>query len=234
MITIRENGFYQVNNQAHVPCIGIETDRLENCLHGINQRQLKGVFCSPYHRFAFNHLSFLKDIPHIEAVLLNDTSLNDIDGLYTLKNLRYFRGNAKRPPIDFSRLCSLKTLVIEPVSRDGDLGQLTQLETLHIRHYRPRTKDFSLLSIPETVTELTLEWVSFNSLQALPELPNLKRLNIIHCKNLTDLNLTLNQYPELESLQVYACICVPEQEVERARSAYGHLKHVSIEEPEAH
>lgn len=234
MITIRENGFYQVNGHAHVACVGIETDRLSDCIVGFAQHEFKGIYCSPYHRFSSDNLNFLNEFPLVEAVLLNDTNLDNIDGLYSLKHLQYFRGNAKRPPIDFSRLETLKTLVIEPVSLDRGIECLAVLNKLHLRNYRPRTKDFSLLSIPKTVTDLQLDWVSFESLQALPDLPDLKHLTIIHCKNLKDLNISLDKYPLLESVLVQSCINIPEPEIERARTALSHLKHVSIEDEEDH
>lgn len=234
MITIREDGFYQVTDHAHVPCVGIETDRLSDCIEGFSRNEFKGVYCSPYHRFSSSDLAFLSDLPWIEAVLLSDTNLADITGLYRLKNLKYLRGNAKRPPIDFSKLSSLKTLVIEPVSLDKGIESLSQLEKLHLRNYRPRTKDFSLLNIPKTVTNLQLDWVSFNSLEALPDLPNLKYLTIIHCKNLTDLNIQLDRFPLLEHIEVNSCIKLPEEDIERARKALSHLKHVRIEEGDEH
>lgn len=234
MITIRKDGFYQIENHAHVPLIGVESDRFADIIEGIREQGFRGVFCSPYHRFSGNDLSFLRAIPQIEAVLMRDTSLADIDDIYKMSNLRYFRCNNRRPPIDYSRLQTLRKLVLEPVCRDTGVEALSDLETLELWNYRPGTKDFSQFVIPQSVTELELNWVSFKSLESLPALPKLKRLVINHCKNLTDLALDLSKYPELKCFITHACINVPEEEVERARQAYGQLSELSLEENEGH
>jgi Leucine-rich repeat (LRR) protein len=234
MITIRKDGFYQVENHAHVPLIGVESDRFADVIEGIREQGFKGVFCSPYHRFSGNDLSFLRALPTLEALLMRDTSLADISDIYGLKKLRYFRCNNRRPPIDYSRLSSLQKLVLEPVCRDTGVEALTELESLELWNYRPNTRDFSQLTIPPSVTELELNWVSFKHLKDLPELPKLKRLVINHCKNLVDLDLDRSKFPELECFITCACINVPEAEVERARAAYSDLAELSLEEKEGH
>lgn len=234
MITLRKDGFYQVENQADVPCIGIETERLPTCIEGIKQLEAKGVFGSPYHGFHTGSLSFLKELPQIEAIVLRDTTLDDLDGLFGLKKLRHFQTNHRRPPIDFTQLPSLEKAVIEPVSLDKNLDALDNLKSLHLWNYRPRTKDLTLLPPPKSIEELSLNWVSITSLSDLPELPQLKTLIVRHCKNLTDLALPLDRLPHLERFVVHACIKLPESELERAASDYSHLKSVEINEENEH
>lgn len=233
MITIRKNGFYQVENHAHVPCIGIETDRLATCVSGIRELKAKGVFCSPYHRFSSDNMSFLKELQDMEAVLMRDTTLLDIDELYNLSQLKYFRCNSRRPPIDFSRLTRLEKLVLEPVGRDSAHESLLNLKALHLWNYRPISRDFKQFPLPDSITELELNWVSFNSLADLPELPKLERLIINHCKNLIDLNLDLRRYPKLEYFKTKACIKIPADKVEQARVLYADkIAEISLEEQE--
>lgn len=233
MITIRRDGFYQVENQAHVPCIGIETDRLAACVSGIKALQAKGVFCSPYHRFSSDNMAFLKGLEDIEAVLMRDTTLLDVDDIYNLNQLKYFSCNSRRPPMDFSRLATLEELVIEPVCRDLAYAALTGLKTLRLWNYRPLSRDFKQLRLPTSIIELELNWVSFSSLADLPTLPNLERLTINHCKNLRDLELDLEQYPKLDYFKTKACISISETEVERAKAFYvDKVAGISLEEPE--
>ena len=234
MITIRKDGFYQVENQADVPCIGIETDRLARCIQGVKHLDAKGVFGSPYHGFHSNNLSFLKELPDIEALVLRDTTIEDLDGLYDVKALKHFQTNYRRPAVDFSKLPTLEKAVLEPVSLDRGLETLKQLKTLHLWNYRPRTRDLSLLPLPKSLEELSLNWVSIASAADLPELPHLKTLEIKHCKVITDLNLPLDRLPELERLIVHACIKIPEQELARAAQDYAHLSEVRINEEEEH
>lgn len=234
MITIRKDGFYQMEDHAHVPLIGVESDRFADIVAGIQDQGFKGVFCSPYHRFSGTDLSFLRSLPKVEALLMRDTQLANIDDIYDLENLRYFRCNSQRPPIDYSRLSTLRKLVLEPVCRDSGVEALAELGSLALWNYRPTTKDFSQFEIPTSLTELELNWVSFKSLSSLPKLPKLKRLVINHCKNLVDLELDLSQYPELECFISHACINVPEAEVERARKAYSGLAELSLEENQGH
>lgn len=233
MITIRQDGFYQVENHAHVPCIGIETDRLATCIHGIRELGAKGVFCSPYHRFSSDNMSFLHELQDMEAVLMRDTTLVDVSDLYALKNLKYFRCNSRRPPVDFSRLTTLEKLVLEPACRDTGHEALNKLKTLHLWNYRPISRDFSQLPLPSSITELELNWVSFQSLKGLPELPNLERLIINHCKNLTDLALDLHRYPKLNYFKTKACVRISEEDVATARAYYSDkIAEISLEEVE--
>ncbi len=234
MITIRKDGFYQVENQAHVPCIGIETDRLARCIQGVKHLNAKGVFGSPYHGFHTNNLSFLKDLPDIEALVLRDTTIEDIDGLYDVKALKHFQTNYRRPAVDFGKMPTLEKAVLEPVSLDRGLETLKNLKSLHLWNYRPRTKDLSLLPPPKSIEELSLNWVSISSAADLPELPELKTLEFIHCKNITDLNIPLERLPKLETLVVHACNKLSEEELARAAKDYAHLKEVRINEEEEH
>ncbi|CAA0110602.1 Uncharacterised protein [BD1-7 clade bacterium] len=234
MITIRKDGFYQIENQAHVPCIGIETDRMQACVEGIKRLDAKGIFCSPYHRFHANNLAFLKSMPMLEAVLLRDTQIADVNAIYDMAHLTYFRCNHKRPPMDFGRLQTLKTLVLEPVPRDKGVGALTQLEALHVWHYRPRTRDFSLLGVPSSLVECHLNWVNIESIDALPALLNLKRLELHHCKSLKDLDFDRSRFPALEHIVVHGCLQDSDDVVEAARRTFDDMAYARIEETEEH
>jgi hypothetical protein len=210
-----EDGFYISHDLAHVSCLAIDSHRLEDCVARVRAKRIKGVLGHPSYGFVGQDLDFLTEVPWLEAVWFWDISLKNIDGLYALEDLRHFGVHPKRPPIDFSRFPKLRRAIVEPKARDRGLGSLSHLELLHIWHYRPTTKDFSGLEFPGSLAELQINWANASTLDSLPALPNLRRLEIHRCRNLESLGDLGAKFPCLEHLVVAACGRVMPGEGER-------------------
>lgn len=223
-----EGDFYVTHDLAHVTCVGIDSRRLPQCVSHIQAQQIRGVFGCPGYGFAEENLDFLAELPWLEAVWFWDISLKNVDGIYALKNLQFFGCHPKRPPIDFSRFPKLRKLVLEPKPRDGGLKKLGALELLHLWRYRPTGKDFSALELPESLSELSINWANVESLESLPALPNLRRLEVHRCRNLETLGSLGAKFPRLEYLIVAACGRVMSGEGERVVRELPHLLHAYV------
>lgn len=223
----RDRGFLRWPDAPHCASLGIESDRLRECLEQIKDSGLKGVFGSPCFGFAGQDLDFLKEIPFIESVWFWDVALNNIEGLYALADLRHFGIHPRRPAIQFNRFRQLQTAVVELRSKDSGLAQLQSLQTLHLWRYKE--KDLASLSLPDSLVELKLNWASMTSLDQLQALPNLRRLEIHRCRNLESLGVLCERYPNLEQLVIAACGRMSADEGSRSIRGLKKLRHAFVQ-----
>jgi hypothetical protein len=224
-----ENGFYQTHDFAHVSGLYVDSKQFSKCIEEIKSKKIKGVFGSPAFGFKEDNLDFLASMPWVEAIWFWDVSLKNIDGIYTLKNLRFFGCHPKRPPINFEHFENLQSAVIEPKAKDTGLSSLSSLELLHVWHYKPKNKDFLSLDAPKSLKELQINWANPSSLESLPDLPKLKKLEVHRCRNLEKLGDLNAKYPSLEHLVVDACGKVSKSEAERTINSFKNLKHAYIQ-----
>ena len=223
-----ENGFYVSHDLSHVSCIGIETDRLDDCIAIAKCKNFKGVFGNPSFGFGGVNLNFLHNLPRIEAVWFWDVNLKNIDGLYSLSNLQFFGISPTRPSVDFSRFTKLRKVIIEPKAQDRGLGVLKKVELLHIWHYRPKQMNFLAFEFPESISELQINWANIFSLDSLPRLSKLRRLEVHRCRNLEHLGDLGAKFPLLEYLIIDSCGKVPLDEGERVVKDLTNLTHASV------
>ena len=224
-----EDGFLQTHDLAHVTCLGIQSSRLAECVAEVRRNRLLGVFGSPSFGFTGSNLDFLSETPWLEAVWFWDVDVESVEGLYALEELRSFGVHPKRPPIDFARLPKLKRAVVEPKPKDRGLGELKELELLHVWHFRPKEADFSTLALPSSLGELQINWANVKSLDSLPPLPNLRRLEVHRCRNLEDLGDLGAKFPKLEHLVVTTCGRVLPDEGSRVVPDLPALTHAFIQ-----
>ena len=224
----REGSYLLTHDLAHVTCLGIESAKLAKCISQIASQRIKGVFGNPSFGFKTTQLDFLPQLPWVEVVWFWDVELKNIDGLYSLSELRHFGIHPKRPAIDFSRFPKLQKLVLFPQPGDSGFRRLEQLTEMHLWHYKPKGKDFSLLELPTSLTHLVINWANAESLETLPKLSKIRRLEVHRCRNLTSLGALSQKFPKLEHLVVDACPRVTRDEGERAIHGLSRLSHAFI------
>ncbi|WP_434173748.1 hypothetical protein [Streptococcus pyogenes] len=190
---------------------------------------MKGVFGSPTFGFTGTDLDFLAQVPWLEVVWFWDVDLKSVDGLYALKDLRSFGIHPKRPAIDFSHFEKLRKAVVVPKPKDRGLADLKELEQLHVWHYRPKDETFSALSFPASLVELQINWANARSLESLPSLPYLRKLEVHCCRNLECLGHLGAKYPRLEHLVIAACGRLPSSEGDRIVQDLPYLRHAYIQ-----
>ena len=141
----RENGFYVSHDLVlDGMSVGIETDRLSECVDRGKRDCARGVFGHASFGFRGSDLDFLRELPCLESVWFWDVKLRDVEGLYSLPGLRHFGISPTRPAIDFSRFHQLSSAVVHPRARDCGLEACSQLELLHVWRHPPKGKEFSV------------------------------------------------------------------------------------------
>ena len=198
----RVNQFLEFVDFGITPSLGIESEKLIACIAEAKYRKWRGVFGCPLFGFKESDLNFLSELPFIEQVWFWDVALKSIDGLYALTNLKYFGIHPQRPGIDFSKFPELEIMVWIHNQKDTQVNRLKKLKSINIWHFKPRSKSFADLALPPSIESLELFWANPDSLSGITPLPNLRKLEIHRCRNLSNLESLAEIAPSLESLVV--------------------------------
>jgi hypothetical protein len=224
----REGRFLVWRDMQHAPGLGLESAQLVQCVDEARNVPFKGVFGNPGFGFRELTLDVLNELHHVEAVWFWDVALRNVDALYSLTQLSHFGVHPKRPAIDFSRLRSLKQLVWFHKPSDSGVRSLPALKSLHLWHYRDKTKNLANLTLPPNLVELEINWANVETLDGLPMLPKLRRLEVHRCRNLRSLGDIAARFPLLEHLVVAACGKVQDGEGDRVARQLPNLKHAYV------
>jgi len=194
------SGFYEWHDHVKgVPGLGIETDRVDECVAYYHAHGFRGLFGHEGFGFQQDNLDFLARTTNAKWLWFWDVSLKNIDPIYELSDLTLIGIHPKRPGIDFSRFPALKTLINHWLKADKGISESTTTE-YHLWHFKPSSKSFVGLEIPTGVKELHLNWANPASLDGLPVMKTLKSLEIHRCRNLRDLSALPRIAPNLQKL----------------------------------
>ncbi len=219
-MSIQRIDTYLVNKDDAFPSIGIESERLNECLAEFKRGGFQGVFGSPCFGFHENNLDFLREIPSASRVWFWDCTFESVDGIYFLQDLKNCGVMDVRPGIDFSRFPRLETLVAHWSSRDSGLAEAA-IRKLYLWHYNPRQKKFLDLKLPPRLEHLELTWLNPPSLEGIRPLPQLKELQIHRGRDIADLSMLPTFAPRLKKLIVTTC--------KRLKNYEGIVNHPTLE-----
>jgi len=199
----RENGFF-ISDVDSPRSIGIESQRLDECIAHYHDGGFGGVFGNPSFGFRGTDLDFLAKCLSARRVWFWDCSFACVDGLYALTDLVYCGIMEKRPGVDYSRFNRLHTLVCHWNKKDSGLNQ-SSIKHLYLWHFNPRSKVFDGIAIPQGIQRLELTWLSPYTLDGLPIMNNLSELQIHRGRNLSDISLLPTIAPNLKKLIITTC-----------------------------
>ena len=197
----REEDFLVSRDLGITASLGIETDKIRECVAAVKAKAFTGVFGSPSFGFKERNLDFLVALPHVRQVWFFGCAFESIDGLYALTDLEYCGVMEKRPGIDFSRFPRLGSVVTHWNSKDIGLAD-SSIRQFYFWHFKPRDKSFFNLKLPPQTHFLEFNWANPSSLAGLAPLPKLRELGIHRCRNIEDLSLLPHIAPNLEKLIV--------------------------------
>lgn len=199
-IELKESGFYEWHdNWEKVPAVGVESQRVDECLAHYHRHGFRGLFGHPSFGFTQDNLDFLAHATNARWLWFCDIALRNADPIYELTGLEYLGIHPKRPGIDFSRFKSLSTVINHWIKADRGISAST-ISEYHLWHYKPTSKSFAGLEIPAGVERLELYWANPMTLAGLPVMRKLKVLEIHRCRNLQDLSELPRIAPNLKKL----------------------------------
>ena len=201
----RVGQFLEFRDCGVTPALGIESSNLDACVEEVTRRNWLGVFGSPVFGFEEIDLNFLAKMPHLIQVWFWQVNLRSIDGLYALSDLKYFGVHPNRPELDFFRLPNLETMVWIHNRKDKNVKTLSKLTELNVWHFKPKSKSFAELELPDNLERMRIFWANPNSLEDIPVLSSLKHIEFHRCRNLASLAGLERIAPALESIIISTC-----------------------------
>jgi hypothetical protein len=85
------------------------------------------------------------------------------------------------------------------------MSRLSGVRDLRVWHFKSRTKTCSDLELPQSLSRLDVYWANVRSLEGLPRLASLRRLELHRCRDLADVSQLPSLFPGLEHLELSAC-----------------------------
>lgn len=199
-IELTASGFREWHDHIKgVPGVGVESERIDECLAHYHRHGFRGLFGHPSFGFHQDNLDFLARATNAQWLWFWDIALRHVDPLYELTGLESLGINPKRPGIDFSRFQALRTVINEWNRADRGISASTITE-YHLWHYKPASKTFDGLELPAGVQRLELYWANPTALAGLPVMKQLQVLQIHRCRNLQDLSALPRIAPNLQEL----------------------------------
>ena len=213
------------NDLGITPSLGIESQRLDDCISQVLSKGYKGVFGTP--SFGFNQidLDFLAKLPDVIQLWFWDVKIKNIDGIYDLKGLKYFGVHDKRAAIDFSRFSELEFINWHPIRKDSGIDSLTKLKRINIWRWKPKDKSYGDIPIPSCIQRLDLNWCIPESLEEMPKLEMLTELQIHRSRNLKSITNIADVAPNLKRLVITGC---PHIELGPEKDFLSKLNHAWI------
>lgn len=156
------------------------------------------------HNYKLDNIDFLKnyDLSFIESIDILSDSIKNIDGIYSLKNLKAI--SSKNSNIDYTQFENLKSVGIEIVDKYiiDKLSMTTNLERLSLMNKYSET-DLNKISGNKKMKQLTIRGSKLTSLKGLESFPELESLELFHNRSLLSLEGITENHIKLKKIYIY-------------------------------
>ena len=156
------------------------------------------------HNYKLDNIDFLKnyDLSFIESIDILSDSITNIDGIYSLKNLKHI--NSEKSSIDYTKFEHLKSVGIEVVDKYNidTLSKMTGLERLSLLNKYSET-DLTKISGNKKMKHLTIRGSKLKSLKGLENFLELESLNLFHNRSLLSLEGISEKHINLKKIYIY-------------------------------
>lgn len=203
---IHRQGDYLIwpDSGSDAPMLGLESDRIDDCIDEVRRGGYVGVFASPAFGYKSFDLEALRRLPPLRHIWLWDMDLKSVDGLYAHPDLQFFGLHGKRPAVDFGQFTGLRTVSTDWKGRDFGLAQQS-LQDFRLWHHKPRSKSFSTLETPAYCNRVVLNWTNARSLEGLSGLVGTESLALSRSRNMESLSGIEIFRDSLKKVIVTAC-----------------------------
>ncbi|WP_160137446.1 hypothetical protein [Chryseobacterium sp. c4a] len=184
------------------------TDSIEDInksIEYIKKKKLKYVSLSEKLLEKVENLDFLEELDFIEEIYISKYDIN-YNGIYSLKNLKALSViyRKSKPNIDYSRFKKLEDLSIDWYNAEIDLSENKNLKKLVIWKFKPKTKTFSYIKLPDSLESFEITESNVQNFDGLA-LPNLKSFEGHYCSKLTSLDGLKKSSDNLQSFILGSC-----------------------------
>ncbi len=187
MPKIERDGFEFYTGLNNYETFSLRDNYLESALNYIKNHKILSISLGLTN--SIENLSFLKKIDFIEEIFISDLGLDDYSGIYYLENLKKLHVNLNKnlPHLEYSKFKNLEFLSIDWHLKFPDLSVNSKLKELEIWKFKPKSKSFKEIKLPESLESLEITESNILDLEGL-SLPNLKVFEGYYCSTLKSLN----------------------------------------------
>jgi len=188
----------------------INSDNIDKCMQVYEKNHFHGIAIEVIHGYKLQDIDFLSKYPNIKKLSIS-AGINDIDGIYFLKNLEsvILRGDRK---IDFSFFPLLKEMRAKWSPHFINIDMCRYLKSLALYNYSPKTKDCSFLSNIPWIEKLEIITSNIAELNGLEQFDRLNELQFHYCSKLQKLDCLEKSKETLTSLFVENCKSIENHE----------------------
>lgn len=155
--------------------------------------------------YKLENLDFLTtyNLDFIESIDILSDSVNDFEGLYSLRNL--IRINSQKSKIDYTKFKNLKSIGLEIVDKYSleKISLVTKLERLSL-YNKYAEIDLSILSKNINLKQLKIRGGKLKSLKGLENFKDLELLGLFHNRSLTSLEGLSKDHEKLRKIEIYS------------------------------
>ena len=204
----------------------IESDKLSECVQFIRNNCISKIYiCDLFYNF--NNLDFIKNCPNILSININSQRINQLDGLYKLKDLKEIILQDIDGVVDLSCFQKLESFLGTWNKNNINLSSLVHLKKLRLDNYKSKSKSLKELSLfnelesimlvkstiesldgVDKISKLTnASFYNLNKLSSIEAISSLKALVDIDfeaCKKITDYEILQNN-KRLQSIKIFNC-----------------------------
>ena len=153
--------------------------------------------------YKLENLDFLTtyNLDFIESIDILSDSVNDFEGLYSLRNL--IRINSQKSKIDYTKFKNLKSIGLEIVDKYSleKISLVTKLERLGL-YNKYAEIDLSILSKNINLKQLQIRGSKLKSLKGLENFKDLELLGLFHNRSLTSLEGISKDHVKLRKIEI--------------------------------
>jgi hypothetical protein len=178
---------------------------ISNEIKYLKEQKIKSIALARFESNSITDLDFLKEISFIEKISIDNESI-DCAGLYYLDNLKQLMISVKNKKqfLDYSKFKKLENLSIDWYSKFPDLSQNDKLTELTIWKFKPKSKSFSDLKLPNGLENFEITESNITNLKGL-DLPNLRKFEAHYSSTLESVEGIKKISPNLKILIIDFC-----------------------------
>jgi len=153
--------------------------------------------------YKYDNLDFLKeyDLSFIKSIDINSNYVNNIEGLYELKNIE--RIGADNKNIDFTKFPKIRAFTGElsdfSYESISDISSMEKLRLLKFKH-----NDLSIFSNNLKINELMLGYSKITSLKGLEKFLCIENIELFHNRRLSSLEGIITNHSRLKYFRSYS------------------------------
>ena len=205
MAVIKNDGFTFVELVATgKKCLAVESARLADCLRYITDKNIEAVIVSRYHGYAGEDVEFLRGLPSVTHVFVQD-HVENLSGVLARKDLQFLSTNKPNETFSLAGFDRLVSFSAEWNENICDVHCARVLRKLSLWGYKTATGTFGPSLWSATVEELDLIQCNLTTFTGIDNFPSLQVLEAERLPKLRDISALSSLASTLKVVRLKNC-----------------------------